>query len=82
MVERSCATPDHLLEPVMARSVAAGPVDENDDDTDHAAMVTVLRNRRVSRISSLVTSRCAAGIFAIPRSTAQWARLHPVHREP
>jgi hypothetical protein len=27
MVEKSCATPDHLLEPVMARRVAAGPVD-------------------------------------------------------
>jgi hypothetical protein len=64
-----------------ATAVAAGPV-TNDDDADLAAMVIVLRNRKVNRISRLVTSPCAAGISAISHSTAQGARLHPVHREP
>ena len=81
MVERSCATPGHLLEPVITRRVTACPV-TNSGDPDLAAMVIVLRNRRVNRISRLVTSPCAAGISAIPRSTARCARLHPVHREP
>jgi hypothetical protein len=78
---RSCARPDHLLEPAMARRVAACPV-TNDDDTDLAAMVIVLPNRRVNQTSRLATSPCAAGIFAIPCFTARCARLHPVHREP
>jgi hypothetical protein len=47
-----------------------------------AAMVIVVPNRTVNRISRLVTSRCAAGVFAIPGSTARCARLHPIHREP
>ena len=59
----------------------AGPV-TGEDGIDVAAMVIVLRNRRVNRISRLLTSPCAAGIFAILRSTARCVRLHPVHREP
>jgi hypothetical protein len=69
---RSCSTPDHLPEPVMARRAAARPVTHN-DDTGLAAMVIVLRNRRVNRISRLVTSPCAAGISAIPCSAARCA---------
>jgi len=81
MIESGHATPDHLLEPVIARRVAARPV-TNGDNTGLAAMVIVLRNRRVNRTSRLATSPCAAGISAISRSTPQGARLHPVHREP
>jgi len=81
MIESGHATPDHLLEPVIARRVAARPV-TNGDNTGLAAMVIVLRNRRVNRTSRLVTSACAAGISAISRLAPQGARLHPVHREP
>jgi hypothetical protein len=63
------------------RSVLRQPV-TNDDDADLAAMVIVLRNLRVNQTSRLATSPCAAGIFAIPRSAARRACLHPVHREP
>ena len=59
----------------------AGPV-TREDGIDVAAMVIVLRNRRVNRTSRLATSPSAAGTSAISRSTARCARLHPVHREP
>jgi len=65
---RSRMMPDHLLEPGMMRRVA-GPTASN-DDAELAAMVIVLRNRRVNRISRLVTSPCAAGISAISRAAA------------
>jgi hypothetical protein len=68
--------------PIIRWNLALRGVLRGDDDIDVAAMVIVLRNRRVNRTSRLVISPGAAGISAISRSAARCARLHPVHREP
>ena len=61
MVAEATRCPIVCWDPACA-ACCAGPM-TNDDDADVAAMVIVLRNRRVNRISRLVTRRHNARVY-------------------